>query len=157
VLCLRLLRLFPVLGVILLCLRDSADATSVLEFTDGRKITVSNYKEIGQSVRVYTPNGSFSFRKEDIARIINQDPPQPARSVQTPAETPPPVRQVKNENPPVSSPVTPRAATYDELPPLPGWDYITDVMMEGLHRARFFVALLIGLKVLQFFLPASLR
>lgn len=132
-----------------------AYARFILEFTDGRKITVSNYEDLGQSIRVYTPNGSFAFRKEDVARIIDQKPP--TQFVQAPVETPPPSRQLPETSPLVSPPVTPRAIVHDDPPLLPGWDFIAGVALEGLYRARFFVALFIGLKVFQFFLPASFR
>jgi len=49
----------------------------------------------------------------------------------------------------------PKAAAPDPLPSLPG--EVAGVVMGGLYRGRFFVALFIGLKALQFFLPASFR
>jgi hypothetical protein len=148
-------RLFLVLGLFLLLSWDVAHARAVLEFTDGRKITVSNYEDIGQAIKVYTSNGSFAFRKKDIARIIDQESPPPTRSVQVPVDTPLPLPRPKEERPTTSSLTTPRTASHDALPSLPGWDEAADLVMEGLYRARFFVALFVGLKLLQFFLPTS--
>ena len=155
---LHFLRIFPGLLVALLLVRDSAYAKFTLEFTDGRKITVSNYKEVGQTVTVYTSNGSFAFRKSDIARIIDIESPQPkpTRPMQAPAYTPPPAPQPTEERPTVSSPLIPRTTTHDPLP-LPDWDVMFGFVAEGVYRARFFIALFAGLKVLQFFLPASIR
>lgn len=152
---LQFLRLFLVLGLFLLLTWDVAYARAVLEFTDGRKITVSNYEDIGQAIKVYTPNGSFAFRKKDIARIIDQESSPPPKSAPVPIDPLPPVRQPKEERPSASPLTTLSTASHDALPPLPGWDDVADLVMEGLYRARFFVALFVGLKILQFFLPTS--
>ena len=51
----------------------------------------------------------------------------------------------------------PTTAAPDPLPSIPGWEEMAGVVMEGLYRGRFFVALFVGLKALQFFLPTSFR
>ena len=91
---LRFLRVFSLLTVILLLTQESADANFILEFTNGRKMTVSNYEEIGQNVKVYTPNGSFAFRKEDIVHISDMRQPRPTPPAQ-PAASPHPTTQIE--------------------------------------------------------------
>jgi hypothetical protein len=152
---LRFLRVFPLLTVILLFAQESAQAKFILEFTNGRKMTVSNYEEIGQNVKVYTPNGSFSFRKEDIVHISDLRQPRPTPPAQ-PAAAPHPTTQIE-ASPAAPVTVMPKAAAPDPLPSIPGWDGVAGVVMEGLYRGRFFVALFVGLKALQFFLPTSFR
>ena len=157
---LRFLPLLSILAALLFFPQASAHAKFTLEFTDGRKITVSNYEEMGQTVKVYTSNGSFAFRKNDIARITNQEPLQAKRPAPAPAYTLAPTAapepQPTAERPTVSAPVTPLASTHD-TPLFPGWDDMFGFVTEGMYRARFFIALFAGLKLLQFFLPASLR
>jgi hypothetical protein len=157
----RSIQLAVVIALLLCYDYVPAHAKFILEFTDGRKLTVSNYKEIGQSIRVYTPNGSFAFRKEDIARIVNAERAQP-----TPQPTPPerstiaaPLASVRQEeaSPPVPAAVTPRAAEGEALPPFPGWDEAVDLAAEGLYRARFVIGLLVGLKALKMVFAASFR
>ena len=153
----RFLRILSIFLATFLFTRGSAEAKYTLEFTDGRKITVSNYEEVGQTVKVYTSNGSFAFQKKDIVRIIDLDPAQPQRSVRAPTYTPPSEPQSTVERPAVSAPLRPRASIPVEPLPLPGWDVMFGFVAEGMYRARFFIALFAGLKVLQFFLPASIR
>ena len=152
---LQYLRVFSLLSVILLLTQESAHANFILEFTNGRKVTVSNYEEIGQNVKVYTPNGSFAFRKEDIVHISDMRQPRPTPPAQ-PAASLHSTTQIETSPAPPSTSM-PTTAAPVPLPSLPGWEEMAGVVMEGLYRGRFFVALFVGLKALQFFLPTSFR
>jgi hypothetical protein len=151
----RFVQFVAVAAVLLQCV--PACAEFILEFTDGRKITVSNYKEIDQSIKVYTSNGSFAFRKEDIARIVNVEQEQPTPPERSIIDAP--LASIRQEKvfPAVPSAVTPRVTMQETLPTPPGWDETVGFVVEGLYRARFFIALFAGLKLLQFFLPTSFR
>ncbi len=59
------------LGVLLLALPVTAQADFIIEFTNGSRMTVSKYKEESATVKVYTAQGWFGFRKEDISEIID--------------------------------------------------------------------------------------
>ena len=48
----------------------TAYAQFLIEFTDGQRIKVASYKEEGEQVTVYTPSGSFAFRKGDVKQIV---------------------------------------------------------------------------------------
>lgn len=149
---------FPLVVAFLLCCNYvPAHAKFILEFTDGRKITVPNYKEIGASIRVYTPNGSFAFRKEDIVRIVNVRP-EPPRPPAQPATHPPQVSSRQEETfASVPTAVTTQHPLREALPPAPGWDEAVDLAAEGIYRARFVIGLLVGLKVLKMVFAASFR
>ncbi len=56
-------------GILFLSLA-TAHAQFLIEFTDGRQMTVRSYKEEGEKVKVYTPSGSFAFRKGDVKQIV---------------------------------------------------------------------------------------
>jgi len=154
-----------VIAVLLLLERASAHAKFILEFTDGRKMTVSNYKEIGQSIKVYTPNGSFAFRKEDIVRVVDTDQNQPQpKSIRDAEVAPRPMvvtpsalaRQEETERMPPNLPRVVNA--QDSLPSLHiDWGVTADLAMEGLYRGRFVIGLLIGLKALKVLLASSFR
>ena len=151
----RLVQFAIVVMVLLVLGRVPAHAAFILEFADGRKITVTNYQEIGPNIKVYTLNGSFAFRKEDIVRIVSTEQ-QPS----TPLARPMPYASLpsaQHEESLQASPstVTRRAATHDALPPLPSWADMFDFAMAGVYRGRFFIGLFVGFKVLQFFLSAT--
>src|SRR5215470_8200235 len=63
----------------LLPLRAQADF--IIEFLDGRKVTVAHYFEEGQTIKIYTPQGAIGFPKAGVKRIVSVDP-------NTGAETP---------------------------------------------------------------------
>jgi len=48
----------------------TAHAQFLIEFTDGRQMKVASYREEGEQVTVYTPSGSFAFRKGDVKQIV---------------------------------------------------------------------------------------
>lgn len=150
----RLVQFVIVVMIILVLGRVSAHAAFIIEFADGRKITVTNYQEIGPHIKVYTLNGSFAFRKADIVRIVNteQQPSTPLTRPMTDAPLPSVRHEESLQAPPAAA--TRRAATHDALPPLP-WADMFDFAMDGVYRGRFFIGLFVGFKVLQFFLPAT--
>ena len=151
----RLAQLAIVVMVLLALGRIPAHAAFMLEFADGRKITVANYQVIGPNIKVYTLNGSFAFRKEDIVRIVSteQQPSTPLARPMPDASFPSARHEESLQAPP--STVTWRAAPHDVLPPLPCWSDMLDFAMAGAYRGRFFIGLFVGFKVLQFFLPAT--
>jgi hypothetical protein len=55
----------------------------ILHFTDGGQVTVHRYVEEEQVIKIYTPRGTISFRKESVARITAVDSGQ---SMSTPVE-----------------------------------------------------------------------
>jgi hypothetical protein len=60
-----------------------ARADFVIKFTDGGQVTVHRYVEEGQSIKVYTPQGTISFRKDEVERITEVDA---GKSMSTPLE-----------------------------------------------------------------------
>jgi hypothetical protein len=46
-----------------------ARADFIIEFMDGRQVTVSRYVDEGQTIKIYTPQGMLGFRKADVKRI----------------------------------------------------------------------------------------
>src|SRR5262249_366800 len=147
---------FVIVVLILLVLEHvPAHAAFILEFADGRQMTVANYQEIGPNIKVYTLNGSFAFRKKDIARIVSTEQ-QPSPPLARPMTGPPgpsaPHEEFLHASP---STATRQAASHNAPPSLPGWTDLVDFAMAGVYRGRFFIGLLVGVKVLQFFLPAT--
>jgi hypothetical protein len=61
-----------------------ARADFIIKFTDGGQVTVRHYVEEGQTIKIYTPHGTISFRKDEVARIIEADASQ---GMSTPLET----------------------------------------------------------------------
>jgi hypothetical protein len=160
----RFLQFAPAIVGILLLTEGVVHAKFLLKFTDGRKMTVTNYREEGKSVTVYTLNGSFSFQKKDIVQIVNLDPTQ--KSAETSSHlagsaTVPPIIEPAPIAKPQERKVAPSSLVVAAQESLPSFssevEDVFDFVKTGLYRARFFVALFVGLKVMQFFLPASLR
>jgi hypothetical protein len=60
-----------------------AQADFVIEFVDGRKVTVGHYFEEGAMIKIYTPQGSIGFSKAEVKRIFSAD----ANEVGIPLET----------------------------------------------------------------------
>jgi len=147
---------FAIVVIILLLIeRVPAHAAFVLEFADGRKMTVANYQEVGPTVKVYTVNGSFAFRKKDIVRIVStEQQPSPALARPMTDAPLPAARSDESLHAPPSI-VTRQTATHDALPLLPSWADLVDFAMVGVYRGRFFIGIFVGFKVLQFFLPAT--
>src|SRR5215470_7999525 len=89
------LRIIFVLSASLFLLPVSAHAKFIIEFADGHNMTVANYEESGDSVKVYTSLGSFAFQKNDIVKITDLDA---GKKVKKPAAT------AKAPLPPVPAP-----------------------------------------------------
>jgi hypothetical protein len=70
--------------VLSLAVPIQARADFVIKFTDGGQVIVHRYVEEGQTIKVYTPQGTISFRKDDVARITEVDVSQ---SMSTPLES----------------------------------------------------------------------
>lgn len=58
------------LSVSLVLLPVRAQAEFIIEFTDGRQVTISHYVEEGQTIKIYTSQGAIGFRKADVKQII---------------------------------------------------------------------------------------
>ena len=50
-----------------------AQADFIIEFLDGRKVTVAHYFEEGQTIKIYTPQGTIGFPKAGVKRIVSVD------------------------------------------------------------------------------------
>ncbi|MEW6300421.1 MAG: hypothetical protein AB1671_22235 [Thermodesulfobacteriota bacterium] len=71
------------LGVMLPLLPAKGSAEFVIQFTDGRQVTVGQYVQEGETVKIYTSHGVIGFRKKDIRSIAEIDA---SRSMGTPLE-----------------------------------------------------------------------
>ena len=50
-----------------------AQADFVIEFVDGRQVTVGHYFAEGTMIKIYTPQGSIGFPKAEVKRILSVD------------------------------------------------------------------------------------
>lgn len=50
-----------------------AQADFIIEFLDGRKVTVGHYFEEGATIKIYTPQGTIGFAKAEVKRILSVD------------------------------------------------------------------------------------
>ena len=69
--------------VLSLAVPIQARADFIIKFTDSGQVIVHRYAEEGQTIKIYTPQGTISFRKDDVARITEVDASQ---SLSTPLE-----------------------------------------------------------------------
>ncbi|HEV8718256.1 MAG TPA: hypothetical protein VGX03_36245 [Candidatus Binatia bacterium] len=164
------------LSALLFLLPVAAQAQFIIEFTDGNRITVSNYKDEGQKIKIHTLEGWFAFRKEDVANIIDlttgkkvrrSDTPPDSRSA-SPSETKEPVK-----SPPVDSePAPERNKTLTAIETRPtlellkeavhslgtlSWQDLFERVKGGAFQLRYVVALLLGVKALKLFFSAGIR
>src|SRR5207245_1990324 len=65
-------------GLLLSLLPIKAWADFTIEFTDGHQVTVGRYVDEGQTIKIYTPQGTIGFRKADVKRITEVDANQSA-------------------------------------------------------------------------------
>ncbi len=173
-------------GALLLLLSDIAQAYFIIEFIDGTRITVSNYKEVGQTVKVYTQEGWFAFRKDDVARIIDTNPRRGTRSPGIPAETKltSPADIKKRAEHQQQSAFTPQQAPgpeqarqkkdhVQEIQTQPTLTLLKEALSQfltvpdvyelfhrvkgGLFQLRYIFALLLGIKVLKIFFTVGIR
>ena len=68
------IRVTFLLGMLLLFQPPTVFAKYLIEFADGQRMTVSNYEEIGDTLKVHTSLGSFAFRKDDVIHITDLNP-----------------------------------------------------------------------------------
>ena len=76
--------IFLGLGVVLVLVPTRVRADFLIQFVDNTRVAVHRYVEEGRAIKVYTPQGAISFRKEDVARITEIDT---NRSMILPLET----------------------------------------------------------------------
>lgn len=69
--------------VLPLAVPTQARADFIIKFTDSGQVIVRRYVEEGQTIKVYTPQGTISFRKDDVTDITEMDASQ---SMSTPLE-----------------------------------------------------------------------
>ena len=71
-------------AVLSLAVPIQAQADFIIKFTDGGQVIVHRYAEEGQTIKIYTPQGTISFRKDEVESIAEVDASQ---SMSTPLET----------------------------------------------------------------------
>ena len=164
------------LSALLFLLPVAARAQFIIEFTDGNRITVSNYKDEGQKIKIHTLEGWFAFRKEDVANIIDLTTGKKVRRLDSPPDTKPasPARIKEQEKvqteeleptPEKNKPLTaietrPTLELLKEAARSLGTLSLQDLferMKGGAFQLRYVVALLLGVKVLKLFFSAGIR
>jgi len=151
------IRILFLLGALLLFQPLTASAKYLIEFADGQRMTVSNYEEAGDTVKVHTSLGSFAFRKDDVVHITDLNPGEKkkpvAEKVQRPVQPQKEDTQVAvlAEKKPQSKPAPISGTQSKEMQ-----DFMSQVE-DGLFRMRYVFALIIGLKVFKIFFAASVR
>ncbi len=145
-----------VLCALLFLLPVSAHAKFNIEFTDGHHMTVANYEENGDTVRVHTSLGSFAFQKDDIITITDLDAGKKTKKPTVTAKAHPfPVPAPTKERiapPPVERPTSaPQKGARDSSP----LEDVASQVEDGLFRMRYVFALVAGVKALKIFFAAS--
>jgi hypothetical protein len=148
------LQIILVLSALLLLLPVSAHAKFDIEFSDGHHMTVANYEENGETVKVYTSLGSFAFQKTDIVSITDLDPGKKAKKPTTTAKvhsipTPAPDKERGDASPVEHVPSTPQGTRGAPL------EDVASQVEDGLFRMRYVFALVAGVKALKIFFAAS--
>jgi len=143
----------------LLCLLPiSAHAKFLIEFADGHNMTVANYEQQGDTVKVYTSLGSFAFQKNDIVNITDLDAGKkakksPVTAKARPLPTPPVAKEPETPTPEKRSAPTPQKEQKNSSP----LEDVASQVEDGLFRMRYVFALAAGLKALKIFFAASTR
>lgn len=151
------IRMLLLLGALLLFQPLSVSAKYLIEFADGQRMTVSNYEETGDTVKVHTSLGSFAFRKDDVVHITDLNPGQKKKPVAEKVQRP---VQPRTEDTQVA--VLEKPKPQGKPTPAPGThskemqDFMSQIE-DGLFRMRYVFALIIGLKVFKIFFAASVR
>jgi hypothetical protein len=70
-------------AVLFLTVPIEVRADFIIKFTDDGQVIVHRYAEEGQTIKVYTPQGTISFRKDEVESIAEVDASQ---SMKTPLE-----------------------------------------------------------------------
>jgi hypothetical protein len=151
-------RIILVLSALLCLWPVPAQAKFIIEFADGHRMTVNNYEENGNTVKVYTSLGSFAFQKSDIVKITDLDPgkktKKPVASAKAPALTTAAPTKERVEAAPVERPAKTSPIPSRESSPLEG---VAAQVEDGLFRMRYVFALVAGVKALKIFFAASAR
>jgi hypothetical protein len=151
-------RLILVLSALLYLWPVPAQAKFILEFADGHRMTVNNYEENGNTVKVYTSLGSFAFQKKDIVRITDLDPGKKAKKPMAAEKTPGPPASAPTkervEASPLERPIKTLPTPSRESSPL---ENVAAQIEDGLFRMRYVFALVAGVKALKIFFAASAR
>jgi len=170
-------RLILAFSVLLSLLPVAVQAQFIIEFTDGNCITVSNYKEEGQKIKIRTSEGWFAFRREDVANIIDLTTDKKARNLPSPQDMPSTSSaEIKEKAKPqivesAPAPERSKALTKIETRPtlellreaassvgtLPKFQDLFEQVKRGIFEIRYVIALLLGVKVLKIFFSASIR
>ncbi|MGE0826683.1 MAG: hypothetical protein AB7G75_21895 [Candidatus Binatia bacterium] len=151
------LRLPLAFSALLCVLPVSVYAKFIVEFSDGHRMTVSNYEERGDMLKVYTSLGSFAFRKDDVVRITKTgDDEQSKKPEVTTKRRPTPSFEKEalesllvQES--TSSPLQEQPVSSSPL------QDVASQIEDGLFRMRYVFALAIGIKALKLFFAASVR
>ncbi len=143
----------------LLCLLPiSAHAKFLIEFADGHNMTVANYEEHGNTVKVYTSLGSFSFQKSDIVNITNLDAGKKAKKPAVTAKARPLPLPSEAKKPEASTPEKrPSSSPQKEQKKSSPLEDVASQVEDGLFRMRYVFALAAGLKALKIFFVASAK
>ncbi len=170
-------QLILVFSVLLFLLPAAAQAQFIIEFVDGNRITVANYKEENQKIKIHTSEGWFAFRKEDVTQIIDLTTGKKVRSLDSPPDTKlaaPSQTSEKVEHQPAEpekAPERSKALTKIETRPTLellkeaasylGTSWHLQALFEqvkmGLFELRYVIALLLGVKVLKIYLSVNIR
>jgi hypothetical protein len=170
-------RLILAFSVLLSLLPVAVQAQFIIEFTDGNRITVSNYKEEGQKIKIHTSEGWFAFRREDVANIIDLTTGKKARNLDSPQDIPStsPSEMKEQAKPQIvesaPAPERSKALTKIETRPtlellqeaassvgtLPKFQDLFERVKKGIFEIRYVIALLLGVKVLKIFFSVGIR
>lgn len=101
-------------GLMLWLLPFRANADFIIEFVDGRRVTVGQYFEEGPIIKIYTPQGSIGFPATEVKRILSVD----ANEAGIPLETVSLRRPAETES--SASPALPREKSVEEKGPTTG-------------------------------------
>jgi hypothetical protein len=139
-------------------------------------ITVSNYKEEGQKIKIHTSEGWFAFRKEDVARIIDLTTGKKVRSLDSPPDTkaasPAEMKEKAKPQTVESEPAPEKNKAITEIETRSTWELLKEAasylgttslqdlferVKGGVFQLRYVLALLLGVKVLKIFFSAGIR
>ena len=151
------LRLTLAFSALLWVLPVSVHAKFIVEFSDGHRMTVSNYEERGDMLKVYTSLGSFAFRKDDVVRITTtgDDGQSKKPEVMTKRHATPSFGEEALESLLIQE--SDSHKPYEQpASSAPLQDFASRIE-DGLFRMRYVFALAIGIKALKLFFAASVR
>lgn len=152
------LQIIFVLSALLFLSPVFAHAKFIIEFADGHRMTVANYEENGDAIRVHTSLGSFAFQKKDIVKITDLDGGKKARKTVATAKAsaapdPAPAKEHLELSPVERSTKALPSPTRDSSP----LKDVASQVEDGLFRMRYVFALVAGVKALKIFFAASAR